>query len=219
MRLSDIDLLSVGNTVQLAGAVYAGDGKAYLVMFPDEHTGLRVDQPYVDEFEVVLSLSPSSVDDADSKRLEVLNLDPDDWVRFLRQTDLMETEILAKAAADGPLVKAIVRKSQRQIDQAVSWKVFRRDGYTCRYCARDDVPLTVDHLVLWEEGGPTIEENLLSACRKCNKTRGRLQYVQWLVHPYYAKMADERGEILNAANILLASTLDAIPRRVHIHSR
>ena len=61
--------------------------------------------------------------------------DTEDWKKVLRQTDLLETEVLA-LSEDGKLTKAILRKSQRQIEARISWNVFRRDGYRCRYCGR-----------------------------------------------------------------------------------
>jgi hypothetical protein len=81
--------------------------------------------------------------------------------------------------------KVVLRKSQRQIDQNVAWSVFRRDNYTCAYCGNDHVPLTVDHLVTWEEDGDTVEGNLLSACRKCNKTRDNQTVPEFLESAYY----------------------------------
>lgn len=86
------------------------------------------------------------------------------------------------------LQKTVLRKSQRNIEQTISWNVFRRDNYTCQYCARNDIPLTVDHLVLWENMGESVENNLLSACKKCNKTRGNLGFDQWLACEYYQKV-------------------------------
>lgn len=97
---------------------------------------------------------------------------------ILRQMDILEIETSQKV---------ILRKSQRQIDMQVSWNVFRRDDYTCRYCGRDDVPLTVDHIVLWEDGGETLEDNLISSCRRCNKTRGNMPYLEWLQSDYYKR--------------------------------
>lgn len=149
-RLHEIDILDVGNSIQLTGAIYSGQDAYYLCFFPG-------DQP-------------------DGLRLDELQMDLADWQKFLRQTDLMETEILVHAK-DKTVTKAIVRKSQRQIDQVVSWKVFKRDNYSCRYCASDDTPLTVDHLIAWEDGGPTIEENL------------------------HSRPADDRGLLLAAGSI------------------
>jgi len=190
-KFTDLPLLEVVHTIQIAGALWAGNGKSYLCLFPDE----RNDQP-----------------------VEVLEMTPEEWQTFLRQTDLLETEVLTKAA-DGTLAKAVIRESTSQIDQGVSWRVFKRDGYRCRYCGADDVPLTVDHLVRWEEGGPSTEANLLSADRTCNRRRGNLSYAQWLDHPYYKKVSKTLTEKQREANRKLAETLDRIPRVYHIRSR
>jgi 5-methylcytosine-specific restriction endonuclease McrA len=189
--LGDINLLSVGNTIQLTGAIWEGEGRAYLCYLPDH--------------------DPETA-------LHHLPMSTEEWVRFLRQTDFLETEVLAKAK-DGSLTKAILRKSQRQIDQIIQWKVWKRDAFRCRYCANADVPLTVDHLVLWEEGGPTIEGNLVASCRKCDKSRGNLQYADWLRMPFYRRVSAELTEEARQANAALVGTLDAIPRRYHVHSR
>ena len=190
-KFSDLPLHDIGNTIQLAGGVWSGNGKAYLCLLPDE----RNDVP-----------------------IEVLEMTPDEWQAFLRQTDLLETEVLTKAA-DGTIAKAILRKSTRQIDQGTSWRVFKRDGYKCRYCGADDVPLTVDHLVRWEEGGPSTEANLLSSCRKCNKVRGDTSYADWLQHPRYKAVSAKLDAATRAANEAVQATLAAIPRVLHVKSR
>jgi hypothetical protein len=142
----------------------------------------------------------------------------EDWKKFMRQVDLKETEVL-REGPDRKLRKAVVRKCQRIIDNRVSWQVYKRDGYRCRYCGRDGLPLTVDHLVLWEEGGPSIEENLLTACRKCNKTRGSLPYADWLQHPKYLEVSENLPADVVTANQVVATTLDNIPRVYSERSR
>lgn len=191
-KFENLDLLKVGNTIQLAGAIWVGEGRMYLCMFPGE-----------DEL-------PVPVDQLDMTR--------DEWEKFLRQTDIMETEVLTEAA-DGKVAKAIIRKSARQIAQHISWAVYRRDGFACRYCGRQDVPLTVDHLVLWESGGPSIEDNLVAADKRCNKTRGNTEYADWLNHPFYRKVSQGLSPEQRQANIDLAATLDAIPRMAHKQSK
>jgi 5-methylcytosine-specific restriction endonuclease McrA len=190
MRLDEVDLLKFGHTIQMAGAVYMGEGRVIMALFPDE-VGTTGGLP-----------------------VEHLDMNLEDWTRFLQQTDLLETEILTKSS-DGKLAKAIVRKSQRQISQGVSWTVYKRDGYRCRYCAADDVPLTVDHLVLWEEAGPSTVPNLVSACRRCNKARGNTQYTAWLEHPHYTRVSRNLDAATLQANQALVRTLDAIPRLTH----
>ena len=207
MKLDDFNLLDVGHSIQLAGTIYSDGDRVYLIPLPDALTE--------DQREELSYPEKSSAELGFQSRVVVLDMDRDDWQRFIRQTDLLETEILNEAGDNGKLVKAIVRKSQRQISQRVSWAVFKRDGYTCRYCGRDDVPLTVDHLVLWEERGPSTEENLVAACKKCNKTRGSMQYVDWLKSPYYTKSRKGLMYDVQFANNALAGTLVSIERVVH----
>ena len=204
MKLNELNLQSIGNTIQMVGAIYAGEGDIFICMFPEDR--YLIPKGYEDKGSVpILGLS-------------TLDMDSEDWKTFLRQTDLLETEILVKAA-DGTLTKAIARKSQRQIDQTVSWNVYRRDKYTCRYCGRKDVPLTVDHLVRWEEGGPSIEENLLSSCKSCNRTRGNMSYGDWMRSPAYRKISEKLDWEINRANHEIEDTLAKIPRVAHIKSR
>jgi hypothetical protein len=189
MKFSDIKLTDIGTSIQMVGAIYAGsDGKGYYFPFP-------------------------SVTDegANPERVEMTN---EDWKVMLRQADLVEVEATVEAE-NGALVKAIVRKSQRQIDSQVSWNVFRRDNFMCRYCGTEKLALTVDHLVRWEDGGPSIEANLVACCRKCNKVRGDTAYAAWLRHPYYLEKSQSVSAAYQQLNQRVADTLSSIPR-VHI---
>lgn len=190
VKFSDLPISSFGNTVQMAGAVYVGDGKSYLFTFPD------------DALEGELQHVPMSLDD---------------WKALVRQTDFIDMEVLVQQP-DGSVRKAIYRKSERQIDQGVSWAVYRRDGYSCRYCGKNDVPLTVDHLILHHEGGPTVEANLVSACRKCNKVRGDVQFADWLRHPHYLNVSKGLSPQVRELNASLVATLDKI-HRVKVKTR
>ncbi len=176
----------------MVGALYEGEGRAFTFMLPDEPA---VPVP-----------------------LETVCMSQDEWQTFLRQVDLLETEVTVRSA-DGTVGKAIVRKSQRQVDQVVQWTVFRRDSYACRYCGADKVPLTVDHLVLWEDGGPSTVENMVTACRKCNKVRGSVPYADWLRHPYYVDKAVRLPASVRDANVAVADTLGKIPVVKNVRSR
>ncbi len=135
----------------------------------------------------------------DPEKFAHLELNTNEWEAVLYQTDVLETELI------GPK-KAIVRKSQRQIDQSVSWEVFERDGYQCRYCGTRG-PLTVDHVDLWEAGGVSVQANLVSACKKCNRTRGRLPYRDWIASETYAKLSKRISPETFRANELLQNEL------------
>lgn len=194
--LSDIDLLEVGNTIQLYGAIYAGNGVVYFIPLPDE------DPEDVSRLELVVdwtrSESPKVAPPRPTPNPVLLRLDDAEMAQFLRQTDVQDIRAPHKA---------ILRKSQRVVDQVVSWRVFRRDGFTCRYCGRTDVPLTVDHVDLWESGGATVEENLVSACRRCNKLRGSVEYSAWLASVDYARVSVNLRPEVGRKNVDVLSEL------------
>lgn len=189
MKFESLDLPRVGQDIQLVGAIYLdrAEEQNLLCFLPEE-------KPARTSCEVVM--------------------DREEWAAFLRQADLVEVELLARHK-DGRLAKAILRKSTRAVDQHINWAVFRRDGFRCRYCSEDNVPLTVDHLVTWEEGGPNSMANLVAACKKCNGTRSNTPYAEWLASPYYVRRSRHLQEDVRRANKLLVDTLADIPRREH----
>lgn len=189
--LKDINLLDVGHSIVMVGALYAGKGKVYAMLFPE------------------------GADEAKLAPVQTLDMSLEDWKEFLVQTDTLPVE----AFPDGSGQKAILRKANREVDNTVSWAVYRRDKYTCRYCANDKVPLTVDHLVRWEERGPWTEDNLVTACRKCNKTRGDMSYADWLKSEFYLRVSQKLTPEARAANEAILGTLDRIRRVNKIRSR
>ena len=197
MKFKDIKLTDIGNTIQMVGAVYAGNEGVFYMPFP-----FTVDDVKGDLWRTV----------------QTVEMTTEDWKVMLRQTDLVETEVLAKTP-DGELYKALVRKSQRQIDSQVSWNVFRRDNFMCRYCGAEHLPLTVDHLVRWEDGGPSIEANLVASCRKCNKVRADTAYAAWLRHPYYVDNSKKLSIAVRDLNEKISGTLVDIPRNPIVRDR
>jgi len=51
-------------------------------------------------------------------------------------------------------------------------EVFRRDSYTCQYCGRHTMELTIDHVVPRHLGGQHIWTNVVAACSQCNHRKG-----------------------------------------------
>lgn len=180
IKLSELNILDIGNTIQMAGVIWMGqDGNpTFITTFPGKK----------EEFD----------------NIKIMPMSLEDWEYLIRQSDLLETEIFEQDPS-GKVVKSIYRKTQRQIDSYMQWAVFRRDNYACRYCGRTGIPLTVDHIILWEMGGPTIEDNLISSCKNCNKERGNMSYEDWLKSRQYGIRS--RGltpEVLDINNKVLA---------------
>ncbi len=181
IKLSDINLLDVGTNLFLAGTLWTGNGRAIIALFPDGDFGKNRD-------------------------IEILRMDVNDWQNFLRQSDIQEVEILKHD--NGNIVKAIARKTQRLIETHITWTVYKRDGYRCRYCGRDGIALTVDHIILWEEMGPSIEENLLATCRKCNNMRGNTPYEKWIVSPEYEQVSRNLDSLTKQKNLDIVNQLE-----------
>ena len=136
--------------------------------------------------------------------LNILTPTLQEWQQIVRQSDLKEIEGMDKGK------KIILRKSTRQIETKIMWEVFRRDEYTCRYCGANDQPLTVDHVVLWEEMGPSIPFNLITSCKKCNNKRGSMQYEDWLKSPQYLSQITNIPVNFIAANSVVLTYIPEI---------
>lgn len=188
IQLKDINLYDIGNTIQIAGTIWSGNGQCFITLIPGK----------TETFE----------------NLKIMPLDLSEWETLLKQADTLETEMFAKDET-GKLVKILFRKSQRQIDSFLQWAAFKRDNYSCRYCGRTGIPLTVDHIDLYENGGATILENLVSACRSCNKDRGRMEYADWLNSDQYKKRSNNlTTEVKKQNNDLLNNLEDLKTKRV-----
>ncbi len=51
-------------------------------------------------------------------------------------------------------------------------EVFRRDGWTCQYCGKHSLSLTIDHIIPRHLGGEHSWTNVVAACAACNHRKG-----------------------------------------------
>ena len=194
-KLADFSIYDFGNEYEIAGIVYRTKTN-----------------------DKIMALLPEETHDFNINNQLWMEMTLEEWKKMIRQSDLLEVQILLKAA-DGKQTKTILRKSARQIDQRVAWKVYKRDDYTCQYCGITGIPLTVDHLVLWEEGGPTTEANLVTSCKKCNKTRGNTPYAEWIESDEYKNLSINAPSYAKQYIKELEPTLAFIEKVKNIKSR
>jgi hypothetical protein len=50
--------------------------------------------------------------------------------------------------------------------------IFERDNYTCQQCGQHGGPLECDHIFPVSRGGLSIDANLQTLCRPCNRRKG-----------------------------------------------
>ena len=51
-------------------------------------------------------------------------------------------------------------------------EVFRRDSYTCQYCGKHGLDMTIDHVIPRHLGGQHVWTNVVTACPTCNHHKG-----------------------------------------------
>ena len=64
------------------------------------------------------------------------------------------------------------------------FNVFLRDSFACQYCSSGE-DLTFDHLVPRSRGGRTTWENIVTACARCNLTKGGRTPRESAMHPHH----------------------------------
>ncbi len=105
-----------------------------------------------------------------------LGLSVEDWLQFLKYSDNPQIVVTDEQRE---IVKAIIRKNSRQIEEIIRFKVYKRDNFQCQYCSATDRPLTLDHYLPQELGGATVMENLKTSCRPCNKAKANKSIFEW----------------------------------------
>lgn len=58
-------------------------------------------------------------------------------------------------------------------------RIFARDGFRCTYCGRNE-NLQCDHIIPVVQGGSDLDDNLTTACRSCNASKGAKSLEEWL---------------------------------------
>ena len=88
------------------------------------------------------------------------------------------------------------------ISKGTRFRIFARDGFTCRYCGAqaDTVTLVVDHMIPVKHGGTNDDENLVTACEPCNQGKAAKQLDQSAPNDTdRLRLAQERNEQMQAA--------------------
>ena len=59
-------------------------------------------------------------------------------------------------------------------------EVFERDNYTCQYCGQRGGELECDHVHPVSKGGSNHTENLVAACKACNREKRAKTLDEWM---------------------------------------
>lgn len=69
----------------------------------------------------------------------------------------------------------VCSKTWRKVRAAI----FERDGWACMYCGDSAGPLECDHIVPISRGGSNDKSNLVTACRRCNRSKRAKLVSEW----------------------------------------
>lgn len=77
-------------------------------------------------------------------------------------------------------LKSLDARRPAPLDWAViRSRIFERDDYTCQYCWTRGGDLECDHVVPIARGGGNLDDNLVTACRTCNRDKGAKLVGEW----------------------------------------
>jgi 5-methylcytosine-specific restriction endonuclease McrA len=95
--------------------------------------------------------------------------------------------VIAPRALDAWRVKLrqmgrIIRRVEMEsgLWQARRMEVFRRDNFTCRYCGARNGKLECDHVHPLSRGGNSEVDNLVTACKPCNRSKAAKTIQEWV---------------------------------------
>lgn len=94
--------------------------------------------------------------------------------RFLWLSERMETfQESLETVAGSMRARLLARTMNRDDSMAgqVRQAVLDRDDYICRYCGRRSQTMEVDHIIPVSQGGGSTLDNLVTACRECNRRK------------------------------------------------
>ncbi len=99
------------------------------------------------------------------------------------------------------------------IRQSTRLAIYLRDGLACAWCgaaAEDGAQLTLDHLVAHARGGSNKPTNLVTACHRCNSSRGKRMVTEFAM--VVAAYLDHGVKALDILGHVRSTARRALPR-------
>lgn len=117
----------------------------------------------------------------DAQLARIARLTPEEWQAVrpaLAEFFTEENGQWQHSRIDAELAKVKARPDQKTWIE-LRTKVFHRDDFTCTYCGTRGGNLECDHIIPAKLGGPASLENLTTACKPCNRSKGSKKLAEW----------------------------------------
>lgn len=94
---------------------------------------------------------------------------------------------------------------RKGLPKSIRFEVFKRDGFKCQYCGRSspDVILECDHIVPIAAGGGNDILNLVTACRDCNRGKGKRELSDISIISAQKKQLEDLNEIREQTEMMI----------------
>lgn len=83
------------------------------------------------------------------------------------------------AAMNADIAEREAREARQVPWDRLRQLAFQRDGEKCGWCGCDDGPFEIDHITPRSKGGENILENVVVACRPCNRAKKDREEEEW----------------------------------------
>src|ERR1700710_940138 len=118
---------------------------------------------------------------------------------FLERVDVISNydHVVRSPSFEMQLPSVVALKHYVAQDRAPAFtrfNLFLRDGFSCQYCGSAE-ELTFDHVLPRSQGGRTTWENIVTACSRCNLTKGGRTPAQAHMQPYRAPRRPSMHEL------------------------
>lgn len=103
-------------------------------------------------------------------------------IQRLRDKDFVRKLRAAIRGEENEFTPFIRRDSGRVFSaewRRIRSQIFERDDYTCQYCGVRGGRLECDHVTPVSKGGKTSEDNLVTACFACNRSKRDKTLDEW----------------------------------------
>lgn len=147
--------------------------KLVLLALADKVNDLKPTDFRISELEKLTSLNFKAI------QKTLLYLSENKFIRYRTSSDDCFTVILAVQGNIPWFTPSKIKRLNGSAWAKLKKKVLIRDNYTCQYCGKLEEKMHCDHIIPLAKNGNDDLNNLVTACFKCNNSKGKKLLEEW----------------------------------------